>query len=98
MIDCNLIFDFGLHEGCDSRFYLNKGFRVVGLEANPRFGIAARKQFAHEIADERFHLVDRALSPEGVSHVMFFVRDDSDGWSSLYKDVAERDGRPSRPI
>jgi FkbM family methyltransferase len=98
MFDRNLIFDFGLHSGMDSRFYLNKGFRVVGLEANPRFCIAAREEFARDIADDKFRLVEKALSTSDDSHVTFFVRDDSDGWSSLFKDVAERDGRPSHSI
>ena len=33
--DRHLIFDFGLHEGWDSRFYLDKGFRdekLAGLD------------------------------------------------------------------
>jgi FkbM family methyltransferase len=98
MFDHNLIFDFGLHEGRDSRFYLDKGFRVIGLEANPRFCITAREEFAQDIAHERFRLVDKALSTEDDSCVSFFIRDDADGWSSLFKDAAERDGRPSVPI
>ena len=98
MFDRNLIFDFGLHEGGDSRFYLDKGFRVIGLEANPRFCITAREEFAQDIAHGRFQLVDKALSTEDDSCVSFFIRDDADGWSSLFKDAAERDGRPSVPI
>ena len=98
MFDRDLIFDFGLHEGWDSRFYLDKGFQVVGLEANPHFCICAHKTFAREIAHDRFYLVDKALSAADESYVTFFVRHDADGWSSLFKDVAERDGQPSQPI
>jgi hypothetical protein len=31
-----LVFDLGMHRGLDTRFYLDKGFSVVALEANPR--------------------------------------------------------------
>ena len=31
--DDNLIYDIGVNKGEDTEFYLNKGFRVVGIEA-----------------------------------------------------------------
>ncbi len=43
MFERDLIFDLGLHEGGDPRFYLDKGFRVVAVEANPQFCDAARQ-------------------------------------------------------
>jgi hypothetical protein len=30
-----LVFDIGCHRGEDSDFYLQKGFRIVAVEANP---------------------------------------------------------------
>ena len=35
-MDDDLIFDVGLHHGDDAAYYLSKGFRVVGIEANPQ--------------------------------------------------------------
>jgi hypothetical protein len=31
----DLIYDLGMHRGGDTQFYLEKGFRVVAVEANP---------------------------------------------------------------
>jgi hypothetical protein len=31
----NLIFDIGMHVGEDTRYYLNTGFDVIAIEANP---------------------------------------------------------------
>ena len=31
----NLIFDIGMHTGEDTRFYLNIGYDVIAIEANP---------------------------------------------------------------
>jgi hypothetical protein len=34
-MDGNLIYDFGMHDGADTDYYLRKGFRVVAVEADP---------------------------------------------------------------
>jgi FkbM family methyltransferase len=94
----DLIFDLGLHEGHDARFYLDKGFRVVSLEANPHFSEQARHGFEADAAAGRFRLVDKALWTEADSRLTFYVRDDSTGWSSVFVEVAERDGQASRSI
>ena len=31
----DLIYDVGMHKGEDTEFYLSKGFKVVGFEADP---------------------------------------------------------------
>jgi FkbM family methyltransferase len=98
MFERDLIFDLGLHEGYDSRFYLDKGFRVVAVEANPSFCDAAQRLFAAEAATDRFRLVDRALWTEADRRVTFHIRDDSTGWSSVHLQAAERDGRESRAV
>ncbi|MFL9828897.1 FkbM family methyltransferase, partial [Rhodoplanes sp. SY1] len=92
--DRGLVFDLGLHEGHDTRFYLDKGFRVVALEANPRFCEMAQASFAGRDCA----VVARALAREANSEITFYIRDDSTGWSSLFQDVAERDGRPSKTV
>jgi len=33
-VESDLIYDVGVHQGEDTDFYLKKGFRVVGIEAN----------------------------------------------------------------
>lgn len=35
MFDPRLIFDLGAHDGKDSRYYLERGFKVVAVEAHP---------------------------------------------------------------
>ena len=30
-----LIFDIGMYDGSDTRYYLNEGFRVLAIEENP---------------------------------------------------------------
>lgn len=55
-IERNLIFDLGVNHGDDTEFYLAKGFRVVGVEADPIIAQELGRRFAAEIADGRFVL------------------------------------------
>ena len=91
----DLVFDFGLFDGADTRFYLAKGFSVVALEARSDLVQAAQAQFADSIRSGQLTIVNRALWSEADQQIPFYVRS---GWSSLYRDSAERDGNPSATI
>jgi FkbM family methyltransferase len=85
----DLIFDLGLYEGQDSRFYLDKGFTVVAVEANPHYAGCARLTFAREIAEGRFYLVERAIWSEGGLSIQFHTRG---AQSSIIKEFADSGG------
>jgi FkbM family methyltransferase len=86
----NLIFDIGLHVGKDARFYLDKGFNVVGLEANPILCRRVKKDFASEIKQSRLHVVEKALFYKEHSHVDFYIHPTNDDWGSLLKEYGQR--------
>lgn len=67
----DLIFDIGLHRGQDTRFYLDKGFRVVALDANPGLCAAARQSFAAELALGQLHIVEAAFHARAGESVTF---------------------------
>jgi FkbM family methyltransferase len=58
----NLIFDFGINSCEDTDFYLKKGFRVVGIEANPAACRDAERRYAKEIATGQLTVLNRAIS------------------------------------
>jgi FkbM family methyltransferase len=60
----DLIFDVGMHKGEDTDFYLKKGFRVVGIEANPELAAHCRQRFAARVADGSLHVVEGAIVPK----------------------------------
>jgi hypothetical protein len=93
----DLIYDVGLHDGTDTRHYLDSGFRVVAVEANPASVAAAAAQFAEEIADGRLVIVDSAVGPE-VGGVSFWVNDDNSEWSSLIEWEGARYGTNAHVI
>ncbi len=95
----NTIFDIGMHEGHDTEFYLRKGFRVVAVEANPEFLPAVRARLAAFIAAGQLTIVNKAIARDaGSGPITFHVRSDKDGWSSIYREAAERDGVASTAI
>ena len=94
-----LVFDLGMHRGLDTRFYLDKGFSVVALEANPALCAAARPAFAAEISDGRLRVVERALwHAGGGATVGFFLNHEKDDWSSTSRAWAEKGGHRAEEI
>ncbi|HET6377900.1 MAG TPA: FkbM family methyltransferase [Methylocella sp.] len=94
----NLIFDIGMHHALDTRFYLNKGFRVVALEANPAMVSAAMKSLEQEIASQHLVILDRALWSSPDESISFYLNDVKDDWSSVFKSWAEKGNHPSKEI
>jgi FkbM family methyltransferase len=98
VLDANLIYDIGLHTGRDSEFYLKKGFKVVGVEANPEMAERAAVSLSEYLNAGQFNIVQKALSDSSGALVSFFVNDEKDDWSSLSQAVAEKNITGSREI
>jgi FkbM family methyltransferase len=95
VVQRDLIFDLGMFDGQDSRFYLSKGFRVVALEANPELVKRNTAAFSGEIADGRLSIVAKALWHEAGKHIPFYIYS---AWSSVYPDIAARENNPTTQV
>jgi FkbM family methyltransferase len=62
----DLIYDFGLHRGEDTDFYLRKGFRVIAFEANPELVAECRLRFAEALREGRLVIIEGAIVDDGV--------------------------------
>lgn len=76
-----LIYDFGMDLCQDSDFYLNKGFRVVAIDANPSACDMARKRYPTEIANDRLTVVNAAVSNSS-EPLIFYVCTTLSAWST----------------
>ena len=84
------IFDIGMYDGSDSRYFLDEGYHVVAVEANPELAQKARKEFSGDIADGRLTVVNRALADEPGEIELVLCGDDL-GASSIFEDkIAHR--------
>lgn len=92
------IFDLGMHLALDTRFYLQKGFRVVALECNPELVQAARESLSEYIDSGQLTIIDRALWSKSDEEVSFYLNPIKHDWSSLYRRWAEKGGHESSEI
>lgn len=90
----DLVYDVGMHRGEDTAFYLAKGFRVVGFEADPQLAAACCARFADAVADGRLRIVEGAVcaQPAGTK-IAFYRNPDSSIWGTIRADWAERNRR-----
>ena len=86
----DLIFDIGLHRGLDAKFYLAKGFRVVGVEASRQLCEMVRKENEPQIQSGALTVVECALHERSNEVVKFFINPEKDDWGSLDRVHAEK--------
>jgi hypothetical protein len=53
----DLVYDVGMSRGEDTEFYLKKGYRVVGFEADPLLLDRCRRRFATALAGGQLNIV-----------------------------------------
>ncbi|MEN0653303.1 MULTISPECIES: FkbM family methyltransferase [Hyphobacterium] len=85
----DLIFDFGMHVGQDTAFYLKKGFRVVAVEANPALAERARLRFARAVAQGRLVIEARGVAASA-GEADFHVNTADTAWSSFHAEIGGR--------
>ncbi len=89
----DLIFDVGMHRGEDARFYLAKGYQVVGFEANPDLVEYCNREFSKEISEGRITIVSGAIVPSQFQQpttVQFYRNVDHSIWGTVVPRWAER--------
>ena len=93
MIHSDLIFDLGFHNGDDTAYYLTRGYRVLGVDANPAVMESGHGRFEKQIAEGR--LVLRNVGVAGTSSTLHFYVNEADSkLSSFDRSLAARHGDP----
>jgi FkbM family methyltransferase len=100
----DLIFDLGMHRGEDTDFYLKKGYRVVGIEADPELAEHCRRRFATRIADGTLRIFEGAIVAReraGQGAITFYKNPGMSVWGTVdprWRDRNAGFGQPSREI
>jgi len=94
----DLVFDVGMHRGEDAEFYLRKGFRVVGFEANPYLANYCREQYRVWIDRGLLTIVEGAIvEPNAIESdrrtLSFYINWENSAWGTTNSDWAERNQR-----
>src|SRR5207245_961393 len=90
-IQDDLIFDVGAHNGDDTGYYLEKGYRVVAVEANPLLAQSMTARFEAAIDAGRLTVLNVGIAQESGT-LPFWVNDDNSVWSSFDREVGGRHG------
>lgn len=91
-----LIFDVGFHRGEDTRHFLERGYRVVAVDADPRNIEWARSEFAQQLQGGQL-LLEHAAVSDTESTIDFYLSK-STVWSSIKSGIAGRMGKADRKI
>jgi FkbM family methyltransferase len=91
-----LVYDVGVNDGADSAYYLARGYKVVGIEANPVLAASLRARFTDAIASGAYVLLDVGVG-DTYGEAEFWISDNSE-WSSFSRNLASRDGAGCRPV
>lgn len=92
-----LIYDIGFHKCEDIGYYLHRGCKVVGCDADPAMVERARKVFSKEIASGQLTVFNYAIADKDNETVPFNVSEWS-LWSSLRTEVAGRDQKQMKTV
>lgn len=92
-----VIMDLGMNNGDDTDYYLKKGYRVLGVDANPRLCARARERFADALREKRLIIVNAAIWSQATTQP-FYVNLDNDHWSSLDPAWAGRENSRTQAV
>lgn len=91
-MDSDLIYDVGAHRGEDTEFYLKKGFRVVGVEANPALIGGLKERFHAAERTGRLRILNIAVAPRS-GPVTFYANDSVTTWGTTSPEWVSRNQR-----
>jgi FkbM family methyltransferase len=79
------IFDIGMYDASDTVYYLEEGYQVVAIEANPVLVQRAEERLRQHVEAGRLHLVNAAIGT-GSGNVELIISGDNLGSSSTSKE------------
>ena len=90
------IFDLGMHNGDDTSYYLERGFKVVGVEANAALCDECDDRFRSRIRDGDLCIVNKALAESDDRPIEFWISSLNTEWSSVRWDPEALGEDPKR--
>jgi len=67
-----IAYDIGMNNGDNCEYYLKKGYRVIGVEANPFLCEQANKRFEKEVRSGRLTILNLGVGPQS-GRLIFYI-------------------------
>lgn len=96
-MDEKLIYDIGMHNGDDAVYYLNLGYTVIAVEANPLLVDLCKKKLHDYISNNKLIIINKGISNQS-GKFYFWVNKVNSEWSSFNKDIGTRNNTPASRI
>ena len=87
----NLIYDVGMNNGDDTKYYLSLGYNVIAIEASPELVKKAQVVFEKEIAKGNLEILNIGIA-SGPGALNFYLNKHESKWNSFVKDIGSRGG------
>ena len=88
----DLIINVGLFDGADTAYYLESGYRVIAVEADPLKVELCAKNFSREIEEGRLTILNIGISDRSGT-LPFYRNLVNGGWSSFFPEHGKRGGQ-----
>lgn len=94
----DLIYDIGMHKGEDTEFYLRKGFKVVGFDANPELISYCKKKFGAFVESGLLTIIEGAIVDSDhcklrENKALFYTNEKESVWGTACCNWADRNTR-----
>lgn len=93
MAEKKLIFDIGMHNGQDTKYYLKKGYKVVAVEANPLLARENSQKFSKAVADGDLIILNIGIADKEDT-LPFYINKRLSVWSSFDREAGTRNNSP----
>lgn len=80
-----MIFDLGLHNGDDTSYYLERGFKVMAVEANPELCEGCNLRFESQISSGDLVIVNKAIWKRSGQTIDFYISSLNSEWSTIHQ-------------
>jgi FkbM family methyltransferase len=90
MFQRDLVFDIGMFDGADTAYYLDKGFRVVSVEANKDLVSQAEKKFGKYLDSKKLIIENLAIADSRGTVDLYFTAEDLGSSSTQWEWVENR--------
>jgi FkbM family methyltransferase len=87
-----IIYDLGFNTGDTAIYYLNNGYKVIGVECNDKLVNECLSTYNGFILDNKLKLVNKCISDNTGEKIPFYISEHSI-WSSCNINIAERNSK-----
>lgn len=85
----DLVFDIGMHKGEDTTYYLQQGYNVLAVEANPQLASFCKEKYKDAISGGRLTILNAGIAKD-TGNIPFYINLDNSEWSSFDKAIGAR--------